>query len=223
LVVIVFQFSINEREEGTTNDNRLEAYDGRWHFINSDNLQKLLIKGNTMKKVKKDNLKNIFEKALVIAKDLPIITSDKAFSLDKAFEFCCTISDVINYITNAGNKDNISPEMIEWEKAFTEYFNDNPPSWAREDNILKPGHELWQEFVNRLAGPEGCDFNSKRKGVCCGDLVFTKYILRKHFPGLNHEKTIEFFKEHGGHCDCEVLYNVDGNAGKIIKEKLGLE
>jgi hypothetical protein len=26
---------------------------------------------------------------------------------------------------------------------------------------------------------------------------------------IDVEKTIEFFHEHGGHCDCEILLNVD--------------
>lgn len=78
--------------------------------------------------------------------------------------------------------------------------------------ILTPDHPRWLEFVNKLLGPEGCNFWQDGDGEthwqCDGDLSNARKILRKHFPEVNIDKTLEYFQENGGICDCEIVFNV---------------
>jgi hypothetical protein len=72
-----------------------------------------------------------------------------------------------------------------------------------------PRHPRWGEFLERLAGPGACDFHRDR-WTCFGDLRFTNRILRD--MGLDVraiEISTAYFKDHGGYCDCEVIFNVD--------------
>ena len=80
-------------------------------------------------------------------------------------------------------------------------------------SILTPGHPFWDEFCQRLEGPEGCNFRGEMPNTTwdCGggsSLEFSKQILRT-FLGIDVEHTLEYFRANGGHCDCEVLFNVD--------------
>jgi hypothetical protein len=83
--------------------------------------------------------------------------------------------------------------------------------------ILTPEQPRWREFADRLAGPEGCDFQQNRKGewswYCLGghDQTFARAILEKMDADapLDIAGTLAYFTEHGGHCDCEILFNVD--------------
>ena len=72
-----------------------------------------------------------------------------------------------------------------------------------------------KEFLERLEGPEGCDFKEEtEKGVtwkCKGgnDQTYARKILNN----MKIDKTeIETFLKKcsklGGHCDCEILFNV---------------
>lgn len=73
------------------------------------------------------------------------------------------------------------------------------------------------EFLNRLEGPEGCNFHrtdpsdvNTTKWTCFGgnDKRFARKILNSMNIG---KKEIEEFLQHcdelGGHCDCEILFN----------------
>ena len=75
--------------------------------------------------------------------------------------------------------------------------------------------QLWIEFFNRLQGEEGCNFRQDDRGKTiwnCGggnNLDFSKEILTK--MGFDYsvvDVILERFCEYGGHCDCEVLFNV---------------
>jgi hypothetical protein len=80
---------------------------------------------------------------------------------------------------------------------------------------IVPGHPLWEEFVERLEGPEGCDFqerDGKTVWRCSGkdDRTYSRTILAA--MGLTPEAvvaTLAYFDQHGGYCDCEVLFNVN--------------
>jgi len=77
---------------------------------------------------------------------------------------------------------------------------------------MTPGHPRWEEFCDRLAGPEGCDFQKKPDGnttwTCAGgtDKTFAARILKA--MGMDAAASLTYFDEHGGHCDCEILFNV---------------
>lgn len=79
--------------------------------------------------------------------------------------------------------------------------------------ILTPEHPLWPDFCNRLAGPEACNFQGEVPNTtwtCKGgrNQDFSRAILQT-MPGVDVDGTLEYFSQNGGHCDCEVLFNVD--------------
>jgi len=74
---------------------------------------------------------------------------------------------------------------------------------------LLPRHPRWDEFIERLAGPNACNFQTDR-WTCFGDMQFTTRILREmglDEPSIN--VSTAYFRDHGGYCDCEVIFNVD--------------
>ena len=78
--------------------------------------------------------------------------------------------------------------------------------------IMNPKHELWNVFLNRLKGPEGCNYKDEDGSLiweCKGgtNKDFATAIL-KTIPGIDVEGSLAFFEENGGHCDCEILFNV---------------
>lgn len=70
----------------------------------------------------------------------------------------------------------------------------------------------FEKFCDWLAGPEAVnvrDNPDKPDDVlftCDNDFTFTRQYLAKH--RLNIEDNIETFKNFGGYCDCEILWNV---------------
>ena len=79
-------------------------------------------------------------------------------------------------------------------------------------NIMTPEHELWNEFVERLTGPEGIDLTeNKRIGTIwlCDNTTDNAVRILESMPNIDIEKTLLYFEKHGGHCDCEILMNVD--------------
>ena len=83
----------------------------------------------------------------------------------------------------------------------------------RETEIMDRSHPRWEEFLQRLEGPEGCDFREDELGNvtwrCVGgnNKDFAIKIL-KDMGGIDIEKSLAFFDDNGGHCDCEILFNV---------------
>lgn len=86
--------------------------------------------------------------------------------------------------------------------------------------VMTKEHPRWQEFVDRLEGPEGCDFKEIGEGNgfdlswnCGGenDKSLAQAILSD--MGLTYEEieeSCEYFISHGGYCDCEILFNMTG-------------
>jgi hypothetical protein len=75
---------------------------------------------------------------------------------------------------------------------------------------ILPRHPRWEEFIERLAGPEGCDFTDTT-WTCFGgeDKRFSRKILAD--MGLSElaiQLSLAYFEDHGGYCDCEVVFNV---------------
>lgn len=85
-------------------------------------------------------------------------------------------------------------------------------SRTKAAEVMTPNHPRWKEFCNRLAGPEGCDFKKKPDGnaawTCAGgnDRTFAAKILKA--MNMDVAASLAFFSERGGHCDCEILFNV---------------
>jgi hypothetical protein len=82
--------------------------------------------------------------------------------------------------------------------------------------IMTPRSPRWEEFKERLAGPEGCNFREEEPGnpesttwrCSGGNRTFAKAIL-KEMGGIDVEASLKFFEENGGFCDCEIFFNVD--------------
>jgi len=92
------------------------------------------------------------------------------------------------------------------------------------NNIMTINHPSWKHFVKLLEGKEGCNFRKDTKGEvkwkCKGmhNKDLAKNTLKKHFPGIDIKKSMEYFEKHGGHCDCEILFNVEDNARRLKKK-----
>jgi hypothetical protein len=87
------------------------------------------------------------------------------------------------------------------------------------EGAMGPGHPRWEEFLDRLGGPEGCDVRTDGhedfKWRCGGgmDKTFAKAILERMNENGSDQQidvalSLEFFELRGGHCDCEILLNV---------------
>ena len=82
--------------------------------------------------------------------------------------------------------------------------------------ILNTEHPKFTEFCERLEGPEGCNFKQtdpkddssitwKCKGLMNKSLACK---ILKTMDGIDIPATLRYFEDHGGHCDCEILFNV---------------
>jgi hypothetical protein len=79
--------------------------------------------------------------------------------------------------------------------------------------ILTPSSSRWNLFVERLEDvmtrgvPEG-SWRCGDDGSGGSKHRYAKQVMAE-IGGIDIPTTLEFFHEHGGHCDCEVLLNVD--------------
>jgi len=87
---------------------------------------------------------------------------------------------------------------------------------TKAPEIMNHEHPRWKEFVERLMGSEGCNFQEKEPGnpnsitwKCKGgnnkDLAIK---ILTDMGNIDIEKSLTFFHRNGGHCDCEILFNV---------------
>ena len=99
--------------------------------------------------------------------------------------------------------------VMDLEQAISE-FHDKP-----FEGISLTTH-LLREFLERLAGDEGCQYNGF-KWRCGGkEFTYAKKIL--NLMGVvtkEQEAFLEKCKEFGGYCDCEILMNA---AGMLLEE-----
>lgn len=81
-------------------------------------------------------------------------------------------------------------------------------------NIMTPESDRWDEFFERLEGPEGCDFNDRTGKITwtCGggvDQTLAKKVLAAMgFTAEEIEHSCLYFSSAGGHCDCEIIFNL---------------
>ena len=87
--------------------------------------------------------------------------------------------------------------------------------------LMTPDNPHWEEFIDRLEGPEGCNFQGEYddEGEVIADTVTwacgggkdkskATAILRT-MPNIDVTASLAFFEEHGGFCDCEIAFNVE--------------
>ena len=101
---------------------------------------------------------------------------------------------------------------------------------SRSNAIMMMGHPRWREFVERLDGPEGCNFRERlddNGDPIPGDIVWrcgggrdksyaTKILST--MEGIDVDGTMACFETLGGYCDCEILFNVVHWNGNEIAE-----
>ena len=85
-------------------------------------------------------------------------------------------------------------------------------------HYMSPEHPRWYGFARRLEGPNGCNFtqtdpNDPRsiRWTCDSSPERTKtraILAAMGFSPAFIDRSLSYFDEHGGHCDCEVLFNV---------------
>ena len=82
-------------------------------------------------------------------------------------------------------------------------------------DVMSPAHPRWREFAERLEGPDGCDFREGDQGptwTCLGGRNRPRAVEIMRTMGLNDDAvlaSLDYFDNHGGYCDCEILLNVD--------------
>jgi hypothetical protein len=70
--------------------------------------------------------------------------------------------------------------------------------------IMSPNHPDWGVFCDMLFDSLGHDL----PGYCGHNHENARAIL-KRFPGVDIKGSLDHFRDHGGFCDCEILFNVD--------------
>jgi hypothetical protein len=87
----------------------------------------------------------------------------------------------------------------------------------KRNQVMTPKHPKWSEFMERLEGPEGCDFKQQIPGDTrsttwkCkngNDKSYARSILET-MSDIDVEDSLTWIHKQGGHCDCEILFNVD--------------
>ena len=80
-------------------------------------------------------------------------------------------------------------------------------------DTMTTDHPRWEEFANRLEGPEACNFrkvDGQTTWTCKPgkeDRPFARAILKD--MGMDVGKSLAYFYKRGGICcDCEILFNV---------------
>jgi hypothetical protein len=67
---------------------------------------------------------------------------------------------------------------------------------------MTPAHAEWRRF---------CDLLSWYAFDCSGDLEGATDVLHQHFPKVEVNASLDYFRTHGGVCDCGVLQHLVSN------------
>lgn len=90
---------------------------------------------------------------------------------------------------------------------------------AMDFSYMTPANPLWDEFINRMVGDEGCNFRIREEDGeniwnCHGDHKFATAILED--MGMNVPLSLAYFERNGGHCDCEIVFNVELHKDSVV-------
>ena len=83
--------------------------------------------------------------------------------------------------------------------------------------IMTPEHPRWAEFREKLAGPDGCNWQGPPDPSWRCDGTWDRPISREiltnmGFTRVEVDASIAYFEAHGGKCDCTILLNVEAVA-----------
>jgi hypothetical protein len=79
--------------------------------------------------------------------------------------------------------------------------------------LMWPGHAGWTAFIEKLEGPDGCDFKRDENGKitwrCKGgkDKNLAAAIMQS-MGDVDIPASLAYFEHLGGYCDCEILFNL---------------
>ena len=84
--------------------------------------------------------------------------------------------------------------------------------------MMTPLDPRWSEFIDRMEGPDGCNFRDDR--FTCDNTPnrpLARSILRRMgLTGPEIEQSLGYFSAHGGMCDCEIIFNVKGSVDHVL-------
>lgn len=83
--------------------------------------------------------------------------------------------------------------------------------------MMTPFDPKWDDFLDRMEGPEGCNFQESGK-----DFTFTcdntpnrpiarRILARMGLSPAQIEQSLGYFSAYGGMCDCEIVFNVQNS------------
>lgn len=75
--------------------------------------------------------------------------------------------------------------------------------------VMTPKHPRWREFIEKLQEAcKGRDSEGKIGWYCDGTIKNARRVLES-MDRIDVEKSLAYFRELGGFCDCEIVFNVD--------------
>ena len=79
--------------------------------------------------------------------------------------------------------------------------------------VMTPDHPRWDEFADALYELMHLKGKKNFSLRCYGDRgekvhYFAKRVMAR-MGAVDIPASLEYFKQHGGYCDCEILMNVD--------------
>lgn len=80
--------------------------------------------------------------------------------------------------------------------------------------VMTPHSKRWKKFYNTLSGKDGCNFTRDSKGEIhwkCDSKDRSRPLATKIMTKMGNidiPKTLQYFDNHGGYCDCEIMFNV---------------
>ena len=69
--------------------------------------------------------------------------------------------------------------------------------------VMTPESRRWKEFAKRL------DRAIAERGCASGTNKRNAEAVMRDMGGIDIEASLDYFEDHGGYCDCEILLNVD--------------
>ena len=74
--------------------------------------------------------------------------------------------------------------------------------------VMTPKHPQWNDFLERMQKAcEVYDAEGQVGWVCDGTTKNARWVLER-MADIDVEKSLTYFQQHGGFCDCEIGYNV---------------
>jgi hypothetical protein len=116
----------------------------------------------------------------------------------------------------------VSTTPVAAESKYQPSTNEAKQREVADVQLMSPNHPQWDEFLEELDGPHGCNFhmavpddqNSMRWTCDSGDErpLSRRILAEMGLTEMEIEESLSYFSEHGGFCDCEILFNVGGES-----------